>query len=873
VIYRCCDLQRRNLVAAHPTLNGIDYLEVVDRELPDHDPLRQRTLLVHLLKPVPSPVSALLSGGERVTNVEVQWAEPATPLPAELAAPGEAATAATVSALADAANVLVVRSAVSGDFSNYTLTLVRSPTDGSLPDDIDPRLDSIDFCFKVECPTDFDCAPERWCPPPATDAPDINYLAKDYASFRRLLLDRMAQLVPDWAQSSVADTGIAVAEVIAYAADQLSYQQDAIATEAYLGTARQRISLRRHALLVDYPMHDGCNARTWLHLQAASDCVLPLVGTQFLTRLPGFAPGIALDSAALDAAMRLSPEVFEPLLDGRYASQPDPTLPPDYLQPLYAAHNAISFYTWSDDRCCLARGATSATLKGSYPGLVAGDVLLFEEVLGPSTGKAGDADPSHRHVVRLTSVQPTAPATSTDPLTGDAVTEIQWALADALPFALCLSGVSDEAHGAEHLADISVARGNMVLVDHGRRVSGDALGTVPRPFLYALPDCSADRCEPPPRIAIPARFRPQLAAAPMTQAAGRLVATRSGKLGTLAGPFASAAAVLDWRMDEVFPQVVLDSALDTRHARWHAQRDLLNSAADALDFVAEIDDDGGALLRFGDDEHGERPDSGTAFAATYRIGNGAAGNVGADSIVHIVGQPADLAHVLSLRNPIAAAGGVDPESPDSVRRNAPQAFRTQERAVTTNDYAAVVERDPQVQRAAASLRWTGSWYTVFLTPDPLAGVAPAPLKADLLPLVDRYRMAGHDLEFNDPHYVSLEIGLHVCVKDDYFRSDVKQSLLQLFSNRLLGDGSRGLFHADNFSFGQTVYLSPLYAAAHQVPGVASVQVTLFQRQGTKDPSYLLNGALPLGRLEIARLDNDPNFPEHGVLRLELDGGK
>jgi hypothetical protein len=31
--------------------------------------------------------------------------------------------------------------------------------------------------------------------------------------------------------------------------------------------------------------------------------------------------------------------------------------------------------------------------------------------------------------------------------------------------------------------------------------------------------------------------------------------------------------------------------------------------------------------------------------------------------------------------------------------------------------------------------------------------------------------------------------------------------------------------------------------------------------------------MPLGRLEIARLDNDPNFPEHGLLRLDLRGGK
>ena len=397
----------------------------------------------------------------------------------------------------------------------------------------------------------------------------------------------------------------------------------------------------------------------------------------------------------------------------------DPAVPPDYLQPVHAAHNRISFYTWSDDRCCLARGATSATLKGSYPDLLPGDALLFEEVLGPNTGLAGDADPRHRHVVRLTSVLPTAPAVETDPLTGEAVTEIAWALADALPFALCISGVTDDAHGAEHLADISVGtrqHGSQGRPWPARGTPATISARCRDRFLFALPGlqcrpAASRRREPRSRRAI-GRGWQRCADDPGGRPARRHPVR--GRLGTLAGPFASAAAVGDWSMEEVFPQVVLDSALDTRKARWHAQRDLLSSAGDSFDFVAEIDDDGDAQLRFGDDEHGQRPDSGTAFAATYRIGNGAAGNVGADAIVHIVGQPADLAKVLSLRNPLPAAGGVDPESADSVRRNAPEAFRTQERAVTTDDYAAVVERDPQVQRAAATLRWTASSrYTVL----------------------------------------------------------------------------------------------------------------------------------------------------------------
>src|SRR5207248_5655989 len=102
--------------------------------------------------------------------------------------------------------------------------------------------------------------------------------------------------------------------------------------------------------------------------------------------------------------------------------------------------------------------------------------------------------------------------------------------------------------------------------------------------------------------------------------------------------------------------------------------------------------------------------------------------------------------------------------------------------------------------------------------------------------INRFRMAGHDLEINAPHFVSLEIEMHVCVKPDYFRSDLKAALLELFSNRVLPDGRRGLFHPDNFSFGQTVYLSPLYAAAQALPGVASVHITTFKRQGSTDES-------------------------------------
>jgi hypothetical protein len=88
-----------------------------------------------------------------------------------------------------------------------------------------------------------------------------------------------------------------------------------------------------------------------------------------------------------------------------------------------------------------------------------------------------------------------------------------------------------------------------------------------------------------------------------------------------------------------------------------------------------------------------------------------------------------------------------------------------------------------------------------------------------------------------------------------------------------GDGSLGLFHPDRFTFGSPVYLSAIVAAAQGVEGVQSVTAQAFQRQRDDASSALDTGVLPMGRLEIAQLDNDPSFPEHGVLELTFGGGK
>ncbi|HRC30635.1 MAG TPA: hypothetical protein PLV63_10440, partial [Niabella sp.] len=86
------------------------------------------------------------------------------------------------------------------------------------------------------------------------------------------------------------------------------------------------------------------------------------------------------------------------------------------------------------------------------------------------------------------------------------------------------------------------------------------------------------------------------------------------------------------------------------------------------------------------------------------------------------------------------------------------------------------------------------------------------------------------------------------------------------------DGSKGLFHPDNFTFGQTVYLSKIYSTIQKVPDVLSVTIKKFQRLGNDNSEALESGKLIMGRTEIARLDNDPSALEKGILTINMFGG-
>jgi hypothetical protein len=58
-----------------------------------------------------------------------------------------------------------------------------------------------------------------------------------------------------------------------------------------------------------------------------------------------------------------------------------------------------------------------------------------------------------------------------------------------------------------------------------------------------------------------------------------------------------------------------------------------------------------------------------------------------------------------------------------------------------------------------------------------------------------------------------------------------------------------------------------------VAGVESVTAERFERLFEGPAGEKAHGVLPIGPLEVARLDNDPSLPENGRLDLDLRGGR
>ncbi len=279
---------------------------------------------------------------------------------------------------------------------------------------------------------------------------------------------------------------------------------------------------------------------------------------------------------------------------------------------------------------------------------------------------------------------------------------------------------------------------------------------------------------------------------------------------------------------------------------WQPVADLALAGRD--DAVYQLDSEAGSV-RFGDGIHGRIPEAGRRIRIAHlRAGGGQAGNLPAGSLQAVEGRGADgrpLTRKLKPVQGIATTGGADAESLQEAERRIPARLRHRNRAVTEDDYHALVAEVPGVSvgRVEVLPRFlprqrrfnVPGVVSVMVLPQKSSQEAPNPRPDQ--PMIQRVydylsarRPLATELYVIGCEYVPLAVTAGITVKPGFGHEqvahDVRQALRQYLWS-LPPHGPQG----EGWPLGRAVGDRELEVVAARVRGVAGVSgVNLFRRQ-------------------------------------------
>lgn len=261
---------------------------------------------------------------------------------------------------------------------------------------------------------------------------------------------------------------------------------------------------------------------------------------------------------------------------------------------------------------------------------------------------------------------------------------------------------------------------------------------------------------------------------------------------------------------------------------YYYSSNLSNVSSNSQSFTIETSADGVTQVIFGNGVNGKIPTNGATISVYYRRGVGYQGNIAADRISAFdAGNTFDGIYISAST---ATAGGADNESIESLRANIPLMFRTQDRAVSIQDFKDLALRASQVAKATcdASSAPNIVLYVVPYQPDYLEEAAtslsiPQTVRDNVIEYFSTRTVVGASVGASPTVTLSpVDITVTVAVQNQYVAQWVKTAVEDVIDN---------FFKFDNVSFGQTLSVGSFYRAIQNVEGVDYANITRFRFNG------------------------------------------
>jgi uncharacterized phage protein gp47/JayE len=272
--------------------------------------------------------------------------------------------------------------------------------------------------------------------------------------------------------------------------------------------------------------------------------------------------------------------------------------------------------------------------------------------------------------------------------------------------------------------------------------------------------------------------------------------------------------------------------------QWTEVPELFGQPPTVQVFSTRTTEDGKTLIQAGGSTFGAPFPTGNAnISATYRVGAGAAGRVGAASLTTLLDR---LQGLSSVTNPLPADGGADPETMDTLRRNAPRTVRTFDRAVSLQDFQDLVTESGEVAKALATWVWDGFAPAVHLTVAGMDGGTFSDLTS-LGATLANARDPNHRLLIANYIKVPVRLEAKVWVDPARVQSDVVAGARDAVLNALSFDA---------LALAEPLHLSMIYAVLQRAPGIVAADVTQFGFKNasiaflqSRGATFLPNGAV------------------------------
>lgn len=151
----------------------------------------------------------------------------------------------------------------------------------------------------------------------------IDYMARDYDSFLQSMRDLIPTKLPEWKEfASEADFGNVLLQLFAHIGDILSYYQDRIANESFLGTAQTRRSIIQHLRLIGYRLATAAPSSTILTLYVPATCndlINIKRGDAFATKSQKDKPSVRFEyNSEISLAIDCSSLPIDPVTNKKY---------------------------------------------------------------------------------------------------------------------------------------------------------------------------------------------------------------------------------------------------------------------------------------------------------------------------------------------------------------------------------------------------------------------------------------------------------------------------------------------------------------------------------------------------------------------------